>query len=233
MSRSVNAEMHRMVRKIRPAVLARGIRIIPDEVLALILQSLYNDWGTEMDPMDNPEYMRLVCKRFKDVIDSHPSFKAFLSTSMSRAEISRRVEHLGTSVGLQLCFDVKDTSFSIFVDSVIPLAHHWEGVTFNVTGKVGIDVEATYTRLKTLSLSRLKRFIFWRVESLRREEAEMVYSGWDAPNLVDVDCTNVVPCDLRHKSVIKSFKLLEDHNCESFNMAYFDRLSSFLGTLLH
>jgi hypothetical protein len=128
-------------------------------------------------------------------------------------------------VGLQLYIDDGDTNFGAFVDRVVPIADLWEDVSIHVRGKYARPACA---KLNSQFLPRLKRFRFVMTGARRHEKAETIYSGWEAPNLVDVECVKLVPHNLPHKSTIKPFTLVETHKWDALDMAYLQCLSSVL-----
>ena len=68
LSRSVLFEMAKLDEKMRPILLGRGIEKLPDEPLEkVLLLAIDEDLRTK-------KLMRLVCKRFSNIIKHHPAF---------------------------------------------------------------------------------------------------------------------------------------------------------------
>jgi hypothetical protein len=145
--------------EIQPTVLSRGIAKIPDEVIALIMRSLYEPWDPCEREKPQPEDLRLVNKRFKNVVDSQPFLQCFLTSDMSRAEVSRRLDRIGTHVGMKIHLDDTHSNFCKFVDLVIPQISRWEEVYFNYEESIDDNVKRAYTKLENLTFPRLVRIL--------------------------------------------------------------------------
>lgn len=96
-------------------VLSCVVANIPDETLALITRSLYEPWDPSKKVKLQPEKQRLINKRFKIVVSSQPSLHSFLTTDMSHAQVSRRLDLIVIHVGMKIRLDESQSDFCKFI----------------------------------------------------------------------------------------------------------------------
>ena len=225
MSRSLEIEMLKMESSMQPVVLARGVSKIPDELLAAILCSVFEPWDTEHGRFKpRPEELRLVCKRFKHIVDTQPSLRCYLDSTMTGGEAERCLTRSGT-VGLKIHLDNGQPHFAPFVDAVLPQAHRWQEIHFDYRHSSGPKVMQAYQKLKNLNLPLLQKLVLRN--STKRNAAESIYSTWTTPNLTRVVFHGETPRKFAGKTNLLECELVDDEGGDEVPK-YIPHLSAFL-----
>ena len=227
MARSLESELNRLEDEMRPIVFSYGLTKLPDEILALILKDVCEPWDTG-DPDEQfesrSENLRLVCKRFKHVVDTQPFLRRYIYSSMSTVQIEDRLKGSGT-VGLKIQLHAEKPNFKALVDAVVPYADRWEEVHFDYSKSEDPKTKKALTSLKKLNLPRLAKLIVRNYS--QGSSAESIYSTWSTPALIHSSFRDETPYKLKNKSSLLECELEYDGEHGDIPK-YIDRLSSFL-----
>ena len=189
MARLIDRQITKANAKMQLLVLSHGMQELPDEILARIVML---EGRQSRGP--RVEELRLVCRRFNDVIQSHASIWSFVRSSMNSKRVAEQLQRSG-SAGLFVVLHYSGFSFDNFVDAILPHSARWEEIQdCDHPGEnlgIGQTLPSAYDKLKNLHLPRLNTLTI--TSSSSHDIVRSLYCNWTTPRLIHLRFCNVLP----------------------------------------
>ena len=201
LERSLTVEVIRFNVTMRTVVLSRGITIIPDEILARILIEANNERQQRYRPKTAPESLRLVCKRFYEVVNTTPAMWSFISSTMPTRQFTERIRRSG-SVALTVdlnCMYRRGTTLASFVDAALLHASRWKNVELTRLRELRYH---TYVREKLVNLD------LPQVNRITIDSGDCIYESWILSNLRRFACHDFIPAAISNMANLVDCELL-------------------------